>query len=193
MSGSVDATQSDVMQQASWLRRLSGDERGATAVEFAMVIGPFLMMLMGIIGIGLYFFTTFSLENAVERASRIIRTGQAQQQTSPAFTAADFKTQVCNLMPGFADCTNGLQVNVQNYASSASITSTTIPKCLTAGGALNSTPAYSTGGSNEIVLVLACYEWTMAKYLPFFSFGNMASGSMLIQAATTFRTEPYSN
>ena len=54
------------------------DERGFTAVEFAMVAMPFLMLLFGTIGIGLFFFTTFSLENAVEQASRQIRTGQAQ-------------------------------------------------------------------------------------------------------------------
>ena len=36
------------------------------------------MMLFGIISVGFYFFTTFTLENAVEKSSRYVRTGQMQ-------------------------------------------------------------------------------------------------------------------
>jgi hypothetical protein len=43
-----------------------------------------------------------------------------------------------------------------------------------------------------VVLVWACYEWDMAKF-PWVNFGDMANGSMLVQATTTFRTEPYTN
>ncbi len=61
------------------LSRWRADASGATAIEFGIVALPFSMFAYGIILIGLYFFTTFSLENALERASRLIRTGQAQK------------------------------------------------------------------------------------------------------------------
>jgi Flp pilus assembly protein TadG len=166
-----------------------GDQSGFTAVEFAMVALPFLMLLFGIIAIGLFFFTTFSLENAVEGAARLIRTGQAQEN---GMTADQFKQEVCNRAPSFVDCTGKMRVNVQNFTDFGNIVT---PSCVDSGGNLlppNGTN-YSLGGSGEVVLVTVCYEWELAAKIPFLSVGNMPNGSALIQASTTFRTEPYSN
>lgn len=170
------------------LRRWRASRDGATAMEFGIVAMPFMIMLFGIVGVGLYFFTVFSLENAVERASRQIRTGQAQKA---GINGEQFKQRVCSLFPVFIDCANKLRVNVQNYASSAAITDQTIPKCLDGTRALASASAYLPGTASQIVLVVACYEWDMVKNIPFLKLGNMKGGGMLIQAATTFRTEPY--
>ena len=41
------------------------------------------------------------------------------------------------------------------------------------------------------VLVTACYEWDLAKKLPFLLMGDLSNGSALIQASSVFRTEPY--
>lgn len=176
-------------RRASILARWGKDKDGATALEFAMVALPFFMMLFGIIGIGLYFFTIFAMENAVEQASRLIRTGQAQ---TVALTASGFKAQVCSLAPGFVDCDNALQVNVKSYADLTQVTAASFPKCLDAGGNLANTSTYSPGGASAIVMVWACYEWTLAAQIPFIRLGDMNNGSLLIQATTIFRTEPYS-
>lgn len=170
------------------VRRWRHDRSGTTAIEFAIVGGPFIMMLFGIMGVGIYFFTTFSLENAVEQAGRLIRTGQAQQD---GMTSAQFKQKVCDLAPTFVDCTSKLRVNVMNYPDSEAITPASLPQCLDAGGNLSSTTNYSTGGGSEVVLIWVCFEWTFASKIPFLRLGNMGNGSRLIQAATTFRTEPY--
>src|SRR3972149_3704202 len=61
------------------LRKCRKDETGHTAVEFAMVSLPFVMLLFGTIAVCLYFFTVFTMENAVWQAARAIRTGQYQQ------------------------------------------------------------------------------------------------------------------
>lgn len=170
-------------------RRLAADEQGATAVEFAMVGTPFLMLLFGIISVGLYFFTTFTLENAVEEASRLIRTGQAQES---GMTAAQFKTEICNRVPRFVDCSGKLRVNVQKFTGFGSITATS---CTDNGGNLveAASTAFQPGASGDIVLVTVCYEWELGGKIPYLQLGDMANGSTLIQAATTFKTEPYSN
>jgi Flp pilus assembly protein TadG len=170
---------------ASWCR----DQDGFTAVEFAMVAVPFLMLLFGIIGVGLFFFTTFALENAVEQSARLIRTGQVQES---GMTAAQFKQEVCSRAPAYVDCSGKLRVNVQSFADFGNIQT---PNCVDNGGNLvpPAGTAYSPGGSGEVVLVTVCYEWELTGNIPFLSVGNMANGSALIQAATTFRTEPYSN
>ena len=168
-------------------RRAGRDEAGATAVEFGLVATPFFMLLFGIISVGFYFFTTFSLENAVEDAARLIRTGQVQ---SSGMTANDFKTQVCGKLPSYVDCANKVRVNVQNFTSFGSITTSS---CLDGGGNLiaNASTSYSTGSASNVVLVTACYEWALAGQIPFLKIGKMANGSALIQASTTFMTEPY--
>ena len=170
------------------LRRWRRDDRGVTALEFGMVAAPFFMMLFGIIGVGLYFFTTFTLENAVEQASRLLRTGQAQQAN---MTAAQFKTKVCELVPGHIDCVGKLKVNVKSFDDSDDITPASLPRCLDGSGNLSATNEFTPGGASKVVLVWVCYEWEFAKSIPFLNFSDMNSGSRLIQATTTFRTEPY--
>jgi Flp pilus assembly protein TadG len=169
--------------------RLSKDESGATAVEFAMVAAPFLMLLFGTIAVGLYFFVTFSLENAVEQAARLIRTGQAQM-TNPPMTTTQFKTQVCDNAPSFIDCAGKLRVNV---VAASSFSSLATPACTDSNGKLVPDAAVSNvpGAAGDAVLVTVCYEWSLAGQMPFLKLGKMANGSALIQAATTFRTEPY--
>ena len=170
-------------------RRFRDDKHGFTAVEFALVAMPFLMLLFGTIGVGLFFFTTFSLENAIEKASRQIRTGQAQLAEK---TTSQFKQDVCNLAPGFVDCVNNMRINVVSSADFVGAAGL-IGGCTDAGGQLipEPTEAQVPGAASDVVLVTVCYEWEMTKVIPFLDLGNMAGGSRLIQASTTFRTEPY--
>ena len=72
---------------ARGLQRWSKEQSGATAIEFGMVALPFVLLLFGILSVCLYFFTTFTLENAVWQAARAIRTGQVQQSQGEYVTA----------------------------------------------------------------------------------------------------------
>lgn len=178
--------------------RLAKDTRGTTAVEFGMIALPFLMLAFGIMGMGLHFFTMNSLEHGVETASRQIRTGQAQ---TAAVTADQFKQLICNESGAIIDCAK-LEVHVQTGASWNAITP---QACLdtsgvqtTASGSGTDPIENSAGGAGEVVIVTACYEWELANMLGYLLlksdaglWGNMANGSAMIQAATTFRTEPY--
>src|SRR5262245_42538858 len=89
---------------AAQARALASSEGGATAIEFALVIGPFLFLLFGIISLGFYWFNIFSLEHAVESAARVIRTGQAQTQTPNPMTVAQFKALICAKLPPYMPC-----------------------------------------------------------------------------------------
>lgn len=170
------------------LGRLRRDTSGATAVEFAMVALPFVMMLFGIIGVGLYFFTTFTLENAVEQASRLLRTGQAQQA---GYTAEQFKAKVCEFAPGFVDCAGKLQVNVLSFPDTTNMNPAALPTCLGADGRLSGVAQFDPGAASEVVLVWVCYQWELAGKIPFIRLGNMSDGSALIQATSVFRSEPF--
>jgi len=169
--------------------RFQKNEDGFTAVEFALVAMPFFMMLFGTIGVGLFFFTTFSLENAVEKASRQVRTGQAQTANK---TTNQFKQDVCDNAPSFVDCVGKLRVQVVSNPSFSGAASS-IGSCLDSGGDLIPDPTDGAvpGDAGAVVLVTVCYEWDLTKSIPFLDLGNMGNGSRLIQASTTFRTEPY--
>src|SRR5690606_9256062 len=117
------------------------------------------MLLFGILGVGLFFFTTFSLENAVERTGRLIRTGQVQQG---GMTGQQFKEKVCEYAPAFVDCLNKLRVNVLNFPDSEAIGPSTMAQCLDQDGNLSDVTSYEPGEADQVVLIWVCYEWSLA-------------------------------
>lgn len=187
-------------KQASLLTRFRRNRDGVTAVEFGLVAGPFLLFAVGIIAVGLQFFTINALDFAVETASRKIRTGQAQRDN---LTMGDFKNLVCQSGGYYIDkdCDN-ITVHVQSAGSWADITST---PCA-AGGQMtpqtNTTAALadSAGGGSQVVLVTVCYDWQMPLLLPYLNYLLMKpadgvplqSGGSLIQSVATFRSEAFS-
>jgi Flp pilus assembly protein TadG len=70
-----------------WRIRTNGrTERGASAVEFALVVIPLLMIVAGIINFGIVFAQQLALDNAVRAGARagVVQTGQV-----PATVATD--------------------------------------------------------------------------------------------------------
>lgn len=162
--------------------RFARAERGATAVEFALVSIPFLLLVMAMIELGLVFLVSLTLENAIIDVGRTIRTGQVQGAKT---TAADFKTAVCNRMSWLGDrCAAGLSLDVRTYADFTSIG---------ASGASAAPPnptAWDPGKAGSIVLVRGYYEWPLVT--PLMNTGlQSANGKRIIYAATAFMNEPY--
>jgi len=182
--------------RALWrLRAWRRDESGFTAVEFAMVSLPFVMLLFGILSVCLYFFTNFTMENAVWQASRVIRTGQFQQGTG-GYTGLSmddrkkaFKAALCAKAPQFIDCNKAIVLVQSNSGGFGSITQ---PTCATDGTMIEQEKAdFNAGGASSVVLVTVCYPWSFGGNLPFIKLGNLSDGSLLIQASVAFRTEPF--
>ncbi len=176
---------------ARLLRRLARDRSGVTAIEFGLIAVPFMMFMMGIIGVGLMFFITFSLENAVEQASRLVRTGQAQ---TSGMTTDQFKQQVCAKLPDFVNCNSDVRVFVDVFTDFSSIST---PSCTTTNGSGETVlvgegaPTAVSGGAGAVVLITACYYWDLGKKLPYLTKDKSGEGWSFIRASTTLRTEPY--
>lgn len=64
------------------LIRLAGDERGATIVEFAMVLPALLMTLMGLFDLGYNMYTAQMLQGAIQNAARLSTLEGAVQNAS---------------------------------------------------------------------------------------------------------------
>ena len=86
--------------------RYARDKRGAMAIEFAIVVGPFLALLFGQVAVGLFFFATFSAEHAVKEVSRQIRTGEVYAEGK---TLPDIKSEICSKAPLLVNCDNNSQ------------------------------------------------------------------------------------
>jgi Flp pilus assembly protein TadG len=173
------------------LRRFARAQRGATAVEFAIIALPFMILLFGIIELGMVFLVSTTLQNATDNAARQIRTGQFQ--TSGANTQSDFKNLVCNSMTWLsAPCASKLSVDVQTFANFTA---------LSAAGQINAATfnpnslCWQAGQPGDIVLVRAYYQWDVFTPLLDASLVNMGTNSKkrLISAATSFRNEPWSS
>jgi hypothetical protein len=175
------------------LRRFGRDDRGATALEFALVATPFLMFVFGLVGASLYFFVSNSLEKGMDQASRLIRTGEAITQK---MDVDGFKNAICEGAGSWIDCKK-LQIWAQHW-SDWSDSGLAPHKCVdqnnaviqnTAGGT-EQIATYS-GGASDVVIVTTCYQWDFAAKIPFLHLGNMQNGAMMMQSSTAFRTEPY--
>lgn len=176
------------------------DSEGQVAVEMAMVSIPFLTMMFGIINTGMFFYAVNCIDRGLEDAARYIRTGEAQKGTAPGLsgqmTASGFRTMVCNKATSYIDCSK-LQIRIFSSADWNGVNAFTCPTTGTLdSGAISAgdnTPISAAAGTqSSVVLITACYQWTMGKYLPFAHFDKRFSdGSSLIQSSTALKIEPY--
>ena len=172
--------------RARGVRRLARREDGTAAVEFAIVVAPFLALVFAIIETGIVFFAGQTLETAVADASRLIITGQAQAQ---GFTQAKFKEAMCARIFGLFDCANGVSIDVR---TSTSFSSTDMSKPVNAQGQLQTDNfAYTPGGPGQIVVVRAVYAWPVYVSLLGFNLSDLSGSKRLLMATAAFRNEPF--
>jgi Flp pilus assembly protein TadG len=173
----------------------AANQRGATAVEFAFVAGPFLAMMFALIEIMMIFFVQTTLEAAVAEEARRIRTGQVQQAAEPRAT---FKAAICSRMYGLGDCTNRLFVTVQsfNVAPTGGGAQPWADGTLTPGSADDEPYQASTPG--QLVLVRSYYVWPlmtpgldMLSATSNFSSATLGAKNRILVASAAFRNEPY--
>jgi Flp pilus assembly protein TadG len=113
------------------IMRFGAQRSAATALEFAMVVPVFLVLVIETFQLGLYFYTSASLNYATSEAARQILTGAVGQQ---GLTAAQFLTNVlCPALPGSMSCAN-VVTNVVN-----------VPEAIAPGGFYSFLNANQTG------------------------------------------------
>ncbi|MGV8995705.1 MAG: TadE/TadG family type IV pilus assembly protein [Parvibaculaceae bacterium] len=168
-------------------RRFVADTKGSVAVEFALTAIPFFTLLFAIMEAGIIFFATATLDQSVNDAGRLIRTGQAQ---TAAMTKAQLTTTICNNVVLLTSCTSNLKLDVRVFTNFSSVS---FPSLLDSTGAVkDSSLAFSLGAAGDIVLVRAMYVWSIMS--PFSTgLANNTAGTRLIQSSVAFRNEPYTS
>ncbi len=162
------------------------DNRGATAMEFAFIAGPFFFMIFGLLELSLVFIVSTTLEHGVNEASRQIRTGNLQTANG---TQAQFEAAVCDELFGLLDCDANLFIDVREFDDFGS---SNRPTAIDGDGNFAPNFQFSPGQRSSIVVVRAFYEWDLIT--PFVSapLSNLSNGNLLIQSSIAFKNEPFS-
>jgi Flp pilus assembly protein TadG len=166
-----------VCAHGRWPHRLAATQSGSTLVEFAIVVLPFLLLLMGAFDIGFYYWGTQELENATAYGARLVRTGQVQ---TAGLNQAELKAEICGKTVVLVGCGSRLRVDVRSAQSLANITP---PSPLTNGGALKGDAdfVYSPGGASDVVLISAFFNWRLL----------LKPSDYILRASTVTRNEPF--
>jgi Flp pilus assembly protein TadG len=172
--------------------RLAGflrDRRAGAAVDFALVLLPFLMVLMTMINSALVLLAGQVLQTAATSAARQVLTGQAQTAN---YTAAQFKNNVCASLTVMFNCASNLYIDVESLPPGSSFSSFNPPSATNANGTVNSSGFnYNLGGQGYIVIVRLIYQWPIIS--PGLSIGlvNSANNTNTLIATVAFKNEPY--
>ena len=171
------------------VRRFVRARQGATAVEFALVAMPFMLLLFGIIELGCVFLVSATLDFATDRAGRMIRTGEFQ--TGGANSKNDFKSQVCSRMSWLSSpCGNSLSVDVQTFDNFTELSNA---EQVSEEDMEDDSTCFTTGNPGDIVLVRTYFTWTLFTPLLDDALDNTGDGKRRISSIATFRNEPYSD
>ena len=162
------------------------NEDGVTAIEFSLLIWPYILLTLGIIEISLMYASASMLESATSSAARQLRTGQIQEASNdPATQEAAFRAAICDHAIILMDC-NEIQIEVTQLAGFADYANNGAQ--FDADG--NLVEAFTPGGSSQENLVRTAYRYEMMTPIvgPLLS---DATGSRLFMSTIVMQNEPY--
>jgi Flp pilus assembly protein TadG len=173
------------MRKPGFFTSFKKNRDGATAVEFALIAGPFFFFLLALIEIAAVFFAETVIENAVLESARLIRTGQLQ---GGGGDAAAFRDEVCQRIDVIANC-DEMVFEVAVFDNFGSVEAT--PPIGDDGTLNGGNMGFDPGTPGDIVLVRVYYSYPLILPNMFGTVANLPDNHRLIQSSTVFRNEPY--
>ncbi len=168
-----------------FLKRFGGNREAASAVEFALVAAPFLVLLVGLLEVCLIFIATTTLEHGAAEASRRIRTGELQNSGA---SAEKFKQIVCDNTFGLLDCGERLMVDVRVFDNFGTASGNDPIKD---GSVDKDSLEFDSGEGSDIILARVFYEWNIITPVIGTPMSNLDGNKRLLQASVAFRNEPF--
>ncbi len=188
------------------LVRTKRDERGATAVEFALVAGAFFMLLLGVIEFGLVMFSKVAIESALQQSARDVGIGRQ---------VAGCSDRACSIMRLVEQRTASLPKSqsvkvTATVANNSAVPSPSIPDvCLddpnvpypatcsvfeNNNGTLGYQPTgalgnVSIGNAGDMIEVRVTYLWRVM--FPMFRSQFGTNGVLTVTSSTVVKNEPF--
>jgi Flp pilus assembly protein TadG len=165
------------------------DKAGAAAVEFALVVPPFLALMFSTFEVGWFYFAASQIDSAAIESARIIRTGQAQKG---GWTKEQFFEEVCPRVAAFGDCDEVLTVQVDTFPSFAALASDSDPViCPNDDPSDIAALPYDPGGENSIVRLRVCLLYKTINPTIGVNVSETADGKRRVFSTYIVRNEPY--
>ena len=168
-----------------FLQKWRKNRDGATAIEFAFLAMPYLLLSLGIIEMSLMFASESMLEGATTRAARVVKTGQLQQ-SGTADLEGDFRAKLCSNAPVLIRCED-IVIEAKVMESFANYEN--MQPQFDQNGDMQ-TDGFSLGGSSEKILIRVAYNYTAFTPLV----GQMlwgADSSRMFMSTIVLQSEPY--
>lgn len=175
-----------------WFKKYRDDKDGATALEFAILVVPFLALLFAIFELAMVFFIGSTLNHAMNESARDVRTGEFQTTCG---NAAEFKAAVCDKMSGLGRCSN-LRIDVVTSPSGRFEPNLLPPTPTAEDPAAPGNPqvlpdSYVSTQARAVVVVRAQYYHPLAFPGTFTRLANQPGNRRVITTSTAFRNEPF--
>jgi Flp pilus assembly protein TadG len=180
------ATESKTGVRAA-LARHRADGRGSVTTEFALVALPFFAILFAVIQIGVVYLAENELETAVEKSSRQLLTGAAQQAS---VSQSQFIATVCSYLPALFTC-SGLMVDLQVAPSFASASTSKPSLTYNAQGQVANSWVFNAGAADSILVLRVFYQFPVLPVTFGLNLANLPNGRHLMMATSVFQVEPY--
>jgi Flp pilus assembly protein TadG len=194
------------------IRRFIGARSGIAAVEFAVLSGIFIALLLMIAQIGLYFYFSTTLYYVTQKATRSILTGAAantqgltaaQYRTNilcPILTQASYGSMSCNnvitniqVVPAWSGDTSGGFYSLTNIVKNTSSPLGYTLTGLTTPPMNNNKTSFCIGQPGSIVVAQVYYAMPVLGFATMLTNAATYNGTsvIFISATSVFKNEPF--
>lgn len=155
------------------------DENGVVAIEFAVLALPFFLIVFAIMEVALVLTASMQFENATDRVSRRVMTGELKREQSA------IREAVCNEIVLSVDCSK-LRID---YKEVASLSAFDLPAPVTDRKINASAFRFETIESPSFASLRVGYEWpiTIGPMAQFFA--GLEDGRTLVLGTSLLRIE----
>jgi Flp pilus assembly protein TadG len=159
---------------------------GTSAVEFGLIALPFFAILFAALQAAILLMAQEELETAVEKAGRLVLTGQVMNAGT---TQAQFATDVCNSISALFNCGN-LMINMQTADAFDDVSPAAPTLTFGSNGKVTNSWSYQPGNPGSIEVLQVMYQWPVFGNLLGFNLSNLPNGNHLLVATSVFKNEP---
>ena len=181
------------------IRRFVRSRRGATAVEFALISMPLMILVFGVLELAMILLVSATLDTATDFAARNIRTGVFQQGPNNMKGQDGFRRLVCVNMSWLQQmCTQAEPKPGDPDPNPLVVEARTFDSYVAAGALQRRDPNtfdpqktdWCAGNPEDIVVVTTYFKWPIVTPLIRPLFKNYDGGRM-ISSTRLFRNEPF--
>lgn len=170
--------------QFKYIKSWKKNEEGSTAVEFALVGIPFILMVIGIIEMALMFTSQSLLEASTSEAARQVRVGAVQQGGGEDV----FQDALCDFASVLIPCAD-IQyqvVSVDSFEEAGDFPDAEFDE----DGNLED-QQFDPGGVSDVVMIRVAYKYPIKTPMMKLILTNNNDDSRILLSTVVLQTEPY--